>query len=608
VSDKTLNSNVADFATGQRRRRRAVLYLRVSTPGQVQTDYDPEGISIPAQREAGKSKADSLDADVVREFVEPGRTATSIDKRPAFQEMVAWVKSQKDIDYVIVYHFNRVFRNSVDAAITKRDLKKVGARIVSTVLDMGDTPESAMVESIIHAVDQYQSQASGADIKYKMAQKIKNGGSVGVAKLGYLNVREPKPEGGEIRTIALDPERAPLVRLAFELYATGDYTLADLADELYDRGLRTRTTKRHPAQQVSINKLSVMLRDRYYIGYVTFQGEEVKGRHEALIDDVLFEQVQTVIDSRAAAKERRRIHHHYLKGSILCGRCKSRGIVQRLTTQHTVNSRGSEYLYLFCGNTQDGTCQAPHYNVIRVEDAVEAHYATVRFTPEFITDVRTHIAQALDDEQAASRLLTQQLTTELRRLDTNEENLIDLAADKALPQEKIKKKLAEITRQRQRLTDRLAETDGDLAASAQLAEVCLKLLENPQELYRRCSDEQRRLLNQAIFHGLYIDDDQITDHDLREPFAHLHAIQAARQGNEHPPPEPENRDTGSHNSSRAAPQPRNGPTALSGFDALLAGMDLVHCSIKPSGVELRGIEPLTFSMRTRRATNCATAP
>jgi len=24
----------------------AVLYLRVSTPGQVQTDYDPEGISI----------------------------------------------------------------------------------------------------------------------------------------------------------------------------------------------------------------------------------------------------------------------------------------------------------------------------------------------------------------------------------------------------------------------------------------------------------------------------------------------------------------------------------------------------------------------------------
>ena len=33
-----------------------------------------------------------------------------------------------------------------------------------------------------------------------------------------------------------------------------------------------------------------------------------------------------------------------------------------------------------------------------------------------------------------------------------------------------------------------------------------------------------------------------------------------------------------------------------------------RCLNKTYLVELRGIEPLTFSMRTRRATNCATAP
>lgn len=217
MSSTTLNTHVAAQAASTHRKR-AVLYLRVSTPGQVHTDYDPEGISIPAQREAGRRKADSLDADIVREFVEPGRTATSIDKRPTFQEMVAWAKQQKDIDYVIVYHFNRVFRNSVDAGMIKRDLKKVGTRVVSTVLDMGDNPEASMVEAIIHAVDQYQSEASGADIRYKMGQKIKNGGTVGQAKLGYLNVREPKAEGGEIRTVAVDPERALLIAEGLELF------------------------------------------------------------------------------------------------------------------------------------------------------------------------------------------------------------------------------------------------------------------------------------------------------------------------------------------------------------------------------------------------------
>jgi hypothetical protein len=40
------------------------------------------------------------------------------------------------------------------------------------------------------------SEASGADISYKMGQKVRNGGTVGIAHLGYLNVRVPKPEGG----------------------------------------------------------------------------------------------------------------------------------------------------------------------------------------------------------------------------------------------------------------------------------------------------------------------------------------------------------------------------------------------------------------------------
>lgn len=165
---RTTNRQVREAASGARAVKRAVLYLRVSTPSQVNTDYNPEVISIPAQREAGERKAGELKATVVNEFVEPGRTATSIDKRPVFQEMIAWVKAQGDIDYIIVYHFNRIFRNSIDAAITKRELGKLGVRVVSTVLDMGETPESQMVETIIHAVDQYQSQASGADIAYKI--------------------------------------------------------------------------------------------------------------------------------------------------------------------------------------------------------------------------------------------------------------------------------------------------------------------------------------------------------------------------------------------------------------------------------------------------------
>lgn len=386
---------------------RAVIYLRVSSVGQVKTDYDPEGISIPAQRVKCQRKAEQLGLIIVDEYIEPGRTATEMSKRVAFQQMLTRVRNLRDVDYIIVYKLSRMARNRLDDAIVMADLRKRGVTLVSATESIDDSPVGQLMHGILATFNEYQSRESGADIAYKMGQKARNGGTIGRARLGYLNVLD-RFDGREIRTIALDPERAPFVQLAFELYATGNYTLDELSDELYDRGLRTRPTAKHPAKQVSINKLSQMLRDRYYLGYVAYKGEEIPGRHEPLIDDHLFDRVQDILDSRRMAKERRQVHHHYLKGSLFCGRCQRAGITQRMIVQHTVNRRGAEYTYFFCRNKQNGTCQAPHINVALVEDAVEAHYATIRFSAQFIADVRAHIADVrahiahvIDEQKAA---------------------------------------------------------------------------------------------------------------------------------------------------------------------------------------------------------------
>jgi site-specific DNA recombinase len=63
--------------------RRAVIYLRVSSTRQIGRDYDPEGISIPAQRTACHRKAEQLGLTIVGEYVEPGRPATEMTKRAA---------------------------------------------------------------------------------------------------------------------------------------------------------------------------------------------------------------------------------------------------------------------------------------------------------------------------------------------------------------------------------------------------------------------------------------------------------------------------------------------------------------------------------------------
>lgn len=56
-----------------------------------------------------------------------------------------------------------------------------------------------------------------------------------MAPIGYLNVSE-RINGREVRAVVPDPERAPLVRYAFEAFASGEYTLHTLFDELTDLG------------------------------------------------------------------------------------------------------------------------------------------------------------------------------------------------------------------------------------------------------------------------------------------------------------------------------------------------------------------------------------
>lgn len=518
---KALNSNVRDFATGAKRRKRAVSYLRVSTLGQVQTDYDPEGISIPAQRVAIKNKADELGADVVREFVEPGRSAKTVEKRPRFQEMIAWVKAQGDIDYVIVYHFNRVFRNAVDAGITKRDLKKVGTRVVSTRLDMGDNPEASLIETILHAVDQYQSEASGADISYKMGQKVKNGGSVGIAKLGYLNVREPKPDGGEVRTVAVDQERAPLIAKGFELYATGQHTGEEVLAMLTAAGLRTRGTKSTPSAPLSLSRFYEVLGDDYYIGFVWHDGEQFEGRHQRLVEPEVFDQVQRILELHGGGGTRNRRHDHFLKGSLWCQRCASRFIIS------PGSGNGGQYFYFLCRGRQQRTCDQAYLPLYQIEAAVERHYATVQLSDEFRAEVRKHLDDSLIFELDALKGLKKRLSARLVELEGQEDRWLELVNNPKWPQAKIEAKLAEVERERGEIETQLADTTSTLEEGRQFLTLALRLLSSPQEFYRRAGSSLKKAMTRLIFSKLFVDSGEVAAQSLTDGFAGLVAADTA---------------------------------------------------------------------------------
>ena len=581
-----------------------VAYLRVSSKGQVDTDYNPEGVSIPAQREKVEERGRELGSSKAAEFVDPGRSARTIDERHEFQEMIAYLREHPNVRYVIVYMLSRFARNRLDDAIMVATLEKLGVRLISAVeKNIDDTPTGRMLHGMLAVINEYASSQSGEDVKYKMGQKAKNGGTITRTPVGYLNTIEVIDDR-KVHTVIDDPIRGPLILLAFQLYATGEYTVEEVAQELYDRGLRMPRNARYPEERgISTNRLRAVLRDDYYCGWITYEDEKFRGRHKPLVSPDLFDQVQMVADARTTAGEKRRLHHHELKGSLFCGSClRRRGERRRMIVQHATNRQGNLYRYFFCNGHFDHICEMPYIPIPQAEQAVEDHYATVRFAPEFIATMRSELATMLDEQQATTKLLQVQLTKQLHALDTKENNLIDLAADGSLPQGKIKARLQEITKQRDRLSARLHDVDEDLGTAAEIIETCLQLLQDPQALYRRCNDQQRRRLNQALFDALYIDEDLDghvrVAHTLREPFDTLHTVQSQRQAPTRPPEAPPSLRAVllAPKQQSAPPQPGTGAALQLTGAALAGGPWKVPGSNELLMVGDTGFEPVTSSV------------
>ena len=313
----------------------AVIYLRVSTKEQAQMGGEAEGYSIPAQREACLRKAASLKAEVVEEFVDRGESAKSAD-RPELQRLLAYVSDQP-VSFVIVHKVDRLARNRFDDVTINLMLQKAGVKLVSVTENIDETPSGLLLHGIMSSIAEFYSRNLASEVTKGMVQKAKAGGTPSAAPIGYLNVRS-FDSGREVRTVVIDPERAPLMKWVFEQYATGEWTIRDLLDKVTKRGLVSKATPKRPSQPLQLSHFHKLLRHPYYVGIVSYKGVLYQGKHEPLVSKEIWQEVQDHLSASNHVGEKRRIHNHYLKGSVFCGQCGS-----RLVVSYNTNRWGTVY-------------------------------------------------------------------------------------------------------------------------------------------------------------------------------------------------------------------------------------------------------------------------
>lgn len=99
--------------------------------------------------------------------------------------------------------------------------------------------------------------------------------------------------GRQVARIVPDPERAPLVTIAFEHYASGNWALQRLAGELGHQGLTNRGRRDRPVKAITWQGLAKILTNPIYIGVVCSGGVEHPGLHEPLTTPETFRRAKS---------------------------------------------------------------------------------------------------------------------------------------------------------------------------------------------------------------------------------------------------------------------------------------------------------------------------
>jgi DNA invertase Pin-like site-specific DNA recombinase len=313
--------------------RRAVIYCRVSTTEQT------KNLSLSVQEKGCRDYCEREGYEVVAVFVDEGESAKTID-RPKFKELLAFCRQKKNrIDAVIVNSVSRFSRDKYSHVTVRALLSRLNITLRSVTEPIDDSPTGKLVEGILSTIAQFENDDKAVRTKKGMKEAIERGTWPFPTTLGYLKI----PQENGISKVVHDPETAPLIKQAFELFATGRYERAEVLRIVTASGLRSKK-----GRKLSQQSFCSMLKNPFYAGkLVVGQWEtDCKGAFEPIVSNETFQLVQAIlVGRRPASTPRLRSHPDFpLRHFVSCGAC------ERPLTASWSRGRSNSYPYYHCAN------------------------------------------------------------------------------------------------------------------------------------------------------------------------------------------------------------------------------------------------------------------
>ena len=276
---------------------RCAIYTRVSTDQGLDQEFN----SLDAQREASeayiKSQAHEGWTCLKQTYDDGGYSGGSME-RPALQTLLEDVRARK-LDVIVVYKVDRLTRSLADFAKLVELFDAQGVSFVSVTQSFNTTSSMGRLTlNVLLSFAQFEREVTGERIRDKVSASRKKGMWMGgVVPLGYRL---------ENKKLIVEQSEAATVKQIFALYLELK-SLPKLAVRLGELGILSRQRvygngNTIGGQPFRTGALSHLLSNRIYIGEVRHHKQHYAGEHKPILENTLFDAVQSELAARLNRK------------------------------------------------------------------------------------------------------------------------------------------------------------------------------------------------------------------------------------------------------------------------------------------------------------------
>lgn len=465
-----------------------VIYCRRSTDTE-----DRQILSLDSQESELRQLAESHGLEVSAVMRES--KSAKVEGRPIFNEVLEVIRKGK-ADGIICWKLDRLARNFIDGGRIIDQLQRGKIKEIRTHESIHLPTDNVMLLAVqLGMANQYIRDLS-QNVKRGNRAKLERGDWPAPAPYGYVNDRLNK-------TILVDEKYARYIRRAFELYATGTYSLSQVRDKLYGEGMRTKF-----GGKIVKSKMHHFLNNKFYTGLMEREGKVYKGNHVPIVSSLIYEQVQDVLHGRNHPKHEKKFYA--ARGFLNCAVC---GCMLTADTK-----KGHQYYY--CTNGK-GDC-GEHKSYLRgelVDELLAGIFAELRFDEELVRIAGEAYQEARKWTSHYHSNSLHTLQEQLKTLDDKESMLTDAYSSRTLRKELYEAKMLEVSNRRVELQEQISQSGGlkPYATFEQVEKVFLDSNRAANKFLTSTQEQKREILG-IVLSNAKVSNRNIAQFQFKTPF------------------------------------------------------------------------------------------